>query len=68
MKFPLVYLKTKKQLTPDIIISGVVGYTGEIKVTGANGFDVVALGFEVPAGLPIIGIQKGGDPFKEIEY
>jgi len=68
LKFKSVFLKTNKELTPNLIISGVLAYTGEIKFKLANGFDQKIPAFKIPAGLQILGIQKGDDPFLETEY
>lgn len=63
MDFGVAFLKTPKKLPEDILISGVVAYSGEHKYTATNGFDRSIPLLKIPAGLPLSGIRQGGDPF-----
>ncbi len=68
MEFNMAFLKTEKQLSPDLLISGAVYYTGDFKYTGIDGFEHDVPLLKIPAHLPLLGIHPDVDPFKQEEY
>jgi hypothetical protein len=68
MEFNLAFLKTAKQLSSDLLISGTVYYSGDYQYTASNGFLQSVPLLKIPAGLPLLGRREDVDPFKQDEY
>ncbi len=68
IEFNLAFLKTAKELSSDLIISGSVYYSGDYQYTAVNGFLQSVPLLKIPAGLPLLGRHENGDPFKQDEY
>lgn len=68
IEYDVAFLKTAKNLPSDLLIEGVVYYSGEYEYTALDGYEKSVPLLKIPANLPLLGIHEEGDPFKQEEY